>query len=61
MCDKIVDAFWQKDKAVDLKKRIKVLSLGFRYAGLMVNLDKDSWITLERYQKSLFPFTKTIQ
>lgn len=61
VCDKIFDAFWQREKAADLKKRIKVLSLGFRYAGLLVSLDKDSWVTLERYQKLLFPFVKTIQ
>ncbi len=60
VCDKIVDVFWRTDKALDLKKRIKVLSLGFRYAGLIVNLDKDSWITLEHYQRLLFPYNKTI-
>ena len=60
VCDKIVDVFWQTDKALDLKKRIKVLSLGFRYAGLIVNLDNDSWITLEHYQSLLFPYNKTI-
>ena len=60
VCDKILDAFFQTDKASDLKKRIKVLSIGFRYAGLVINLDKESWINLERYQRLLFPFSKTI-
>ena len=60
VCDKILDAFFQIDKASDLKKRIKVLSIGFRYAGLVINLDKESWINLERYQRLLFPFSKTI-
>ena len=60
VCDRILDAFFQTDKASDLKKRIKVLSIGFRYAGLVINLDKESWINLERYQRLLFPFSKTI-
>ena len=60
VCDKIVDAFWETNKASDLKKRIKVLSIGFRYAGLVIKLDKESWINLERYQRLLFPFSKTI-
>ncbi len=60
VCDRIVDAFWETDKASDLKKRIKVLSIGFRYAGLVIKLDKESWINLERYQRLLFPFSKTI-
>ena len=60
VCDRILDAFFQTVKASDLKKRIKVLSIGFRYAGLVINLDKESWINLERYQRLLFPFSKTI-
>ena len=60
VCDKIVDVFWKTDEAQELKKRIKVLSIGFKYAGLVVSLDKESWITLEYYQRQLFPFNQTI-
>ena len=60
VCDKIVDVFWKTDEALELKKRLKVLSIGFKYAGLIVNLDKESWITLEYYQRQLFPFNQTM-
>ena len=60
VCDQIVDVFWKFDEARELKKRIKVLSIGFKYAGLIVNLDKESWIALEYYQRQLFPFTQTV-
>ena len=59
VCDKIVDVFGKPTKP-ELKKRLKVLSIGFKYAGLIVNLDKESWVTLEYYQRQLFPFNQTI-